>query len=99
MKKLNVEQQRELEQIRDWSQVILEYIDKYSPKGVPTFHGQVATIIEQAFDEGNLRGLRIVFKDLKEWAKGLSKIQYAELNHALMEKFGKDLYPKKKDDL
>jgi hypothetical protein len=95
MRKLTEEQQIEIQQIRDWSLVILEYFGKNSQPGVPTFHVQIATIIEREFNASNLRGLRLVFKDLKEWAKGLNKVRYAELNEVLMQKFGKDLFTKK----
>lgn len=95
MSKLNEEQINELRQIKQWVSVIVEYIGKVSPSGVPTYHTQAMEVIKQTYEKQDLRGMRLILKDITEWSKSLNKSQIDELNGQLRLKFGKDLNFKK----
>lgn len=89
MRKLNEKQQEELDFIKKWSLFIIQKIEETSgkPGGLAMFVGG----INEAYEKQNLRGMRYVFKDINEWARGISPVFENNLNVLLKEKFGKGL--------
>lgn len=88
-KQLNDIQQKELHHIKDWCLTILNFMIEKSGDN-PLFQ-QFKNIIVETHEKQNLKGLRHVIKDVNEWAKGLSKSDFDELNNLLNRKFEKDL--------
>jgi len=93
MKKLNNEQKKELERLKDWSLIILENIKKNvseHDKLYPIFL-KFFDVVHYAFVVEDLRGMRLMVQDLTSWGKQMDKAQVAELNQILRNKFGEDL--------
>lgn len=78
----------ELSFMRDWNWVIVDFLVKNENGEI---FKQLYQIISEAFDKKNLRGMRIMYNDNNEMARGLSLNKLTELNHILREKFGFDL--------
>lgn len=78
----------ELSFMRDWNWVIVDFLVK-NENG--DFFKQLYQVISEAFDKKNLRGMRMMYNDNNEMARGLSLNKLTELNHILREKFGFDL--------
>ena len=87
-KKLSQKDLDELSFMRDWNWVIVDFLVK-NDNG--EFFKQLYQIISETFDKGNLRGMRMIYNDNNEMARGLSLNKLTELNHILKEKFGFDL--------
>jgi hypothetical protein len=90
MRKSTEEQTAELQRMRDRSLTILAFMRKHNA-GIPFLLDQTAAIIEQTFANGNLRGMRHVVKDFREWALAMKPDRLAELNEELQQRFGETL--------
>ena len=91
MKKENLKN-TELTHILSWVTTILDFFIAKSnnPKEFDVFDTP-KKIALQVFNEGNLRGMRMLLKDTNEWSKALSLKDYGELNILLSSKFGFNL--------
>jgi cold shock CspA family protein len=88
-KKLNSSQIKELIHIKEWCFTIMDFmISHYEGKDVFV---QFSEVIKEGFNKQDLRGMRHVYKDTNEWAKGLPFAHIEELNQILNDKFGEDL--------
>jgi len=54
-------------------------------------------VIHQAFERRDLRGLRMVARDVAEWATDLSPEQQQQLDALLVSRFGRGLKDQRKD--
>jgi len=86
---LNEKQIKELFHTKDWCLTILDFIISRN-KHLPELNIFVE-LINNAYDEQNLRGMRYVIKDINEWAKGMPQSDFVDLNTILQDKFGEDL--------
>lgn len=87
--KLNDKQLKELTHINDWCLTILNFmIAKYEEGLGPKMFIEV---INDAYQKQNLKGLRCIYNDTNEWAKGLPQTDLDELNKLLKNRFGVDL--------
>lgn len=59
----------ELEYLRDWCVAIIRFMAELSPSDL---FDQTEDAINAAFERGDLRGLKMVSKDVGEWARGLA---------------------------
>lgn len=88
-KKLNSIQIKELIHIKEWCLTVMNFmISHYEGKDVFI---QFSEVIKEGFNKQDLRGMRYVYKDTNEWAKGLPLTHIEELNRILNEKFGEDI--------
>lgn len=87
-KKLSQKDLDELSFMRDWNWVIVDFLVKNENE---EFFKHLYQIISEAFDKNNLRGMRMMYNDNNEMARGLSLNKLTELNNILREKFGFDL--------
>lgn len=87
-KELDQKALNELSFMRDWNWVIVDFLVKNENGEI---FKQLYQIISEVFDKKNLRGMRIMYNDNNEMARGLSLNKLTELNHILREKFGFDL--------
>jgi hypothetical protein len=79
----------ELSFLKEWILTITDFLLlKYPKAETPTLMRQIVT---ETFEKSNLRGMRMVYKDMNELSKGLSSIDLEELNRVLKERFGSDL--------
>lgn len=88
-KKITEKQLEELEHIKEWCHTIISFMTKIG--GESPIFTQYIEVINDSYQKQNLKGLRYCFKDVNEWAKGLSKKDVEELNIALENKFGINL--------
>jgi hypothetical protein len=97
MNKQTDDQLRELKRLRDASLIIINFCWQSSDQEVaPLIFGNLRNVVNQTYEEGNLRGMRIIFGDMTEMSKGMRKEQIDSLNHILKKEFGVDLYNNKK---
>ena len=88
MKKILTEkQQKELVFMKDWILIVHDYIFKDDEDILE----EDKLYIIEAFEIGEIRGMRMAFNDTLDMAKDLSYAQKEELNAILREKFGTDL--------
>lgn len=78
----------ELSFLKDWNQMIVDFLVKNENT---EFFKELYKVITDAFDKKNLKGMRMVYNDTNEMARGLSPNKLTELNQVLKEKFGFDL--------
>ncbi len=91
-KKLSQKDLDELSFMRDWNWIIADFLVKNeSSESFKEVFKMSYQIISEAFDKKNLRGMRMMYNDNNEMARGLSPSQLNKLNHVLREKFGFDL--------
>jgi hypothetical protein len=75
--------------LRDWCQAILSFLRELGlASDIADEFGQV---VENALAERNVRGLRMVAKDLQEWVRGLPMNQQAQLEERLNLQFGRGI--------
>lgn len=87
-KELSQKELEELSFLKEWNLVIVDYFVKVKHE---TFLEQCYPIITEAFDNKNLRGLRMAYSDNNDMARDLLPSDLNELNQILREKFGYDL--------
>lgn len=85
----------ELAQLRDWSVAIVRFIAGVS-EPAPLFN-QMEEAISQAFERRDLRGLRMVSRDVAEWATDLSPQHQQQLDELLTSELGRGLTDERKD--
>ncbi len=78
----------ELSFLKDWNQMIVDFLVKNENT---EFLKELYQVITDAFDKKNLKGMRMMYNDTNEMARGLSSNKLTELNQILKEKFGFDL--------
>lgn len=76
----------ELSALRDRCVAIVRFIAELGDPG--DLFAQTEEAIHAAFERGDLRGLKMVSKDVDEWAKALSSSQRAKLDDVLRSRFG-----------
>src|SRR4029434_6102738 len=59
----------ELERLRSWCLATVEFMARLSPSNVLR---DTQDVINSAFERRDLRGLRMMCRDVREWTKGLS---------------------------
>lgn len=89
-KKLNEDQLKELDQLKEWCSTVIKFILENGPAG-NTMLMQYEAVINSSYQKKDIRGLRMVAKDTKEWAKGLIESDKNKLNEILESKFGSGL--------
>jgi hypothetical protein len=92
-----VKRAAELTSLRDWSLEIIRFMLASDPTAPVLTQAQDA--ISGAFDRGDLRGLRIVTRDVSEWARGLALSDRSRLDELLRSRFGKPLSSSSRRDL
>lgn len=75
----------ELSFMRDWNWAIVDFLVKNENGEV---FKELHQIISTTFDKKDLRGMRMIYNDNNEMAKGLSQDKQSELNLILKDKFG-----------
>ena len=88
-KKLNDIQQKELVRLKEQCLTILNFMIEKNGE-LPLFD-QFKNIIHETFEKKNISGLKYLSKDIIEWAKGLSQIDFASLQELLIKKFGTNM--------
>lgn len=87
-KELDQKTLEELSFMRDWNWAIMDFLVKNENE---EFFKEFYPIISEVFDKKDLRGMRMIYNDNNEMARGLSFHKLNELNRILREKFGFDL--------
>jgi len=95
-RKLPEAKQKELRFMKDWCIVIYDYLNIHKSTN-ENFYQSFTAIIQKAFDQHDLRGMRMVFNDTNEMARGLPETQLLELNRILEAKFGRSLTDEEKE--
>jgi len=88
MKRFTEQQLNELNFIRDWCNLIINYLVEL---GEIKLNGWEITIKEN-FQKGYIEGVRDTLNDMNTVGFDLPKEEFAELNRRLKERFGKTLY-------
>jgi len=87
-KELSKEQLHELEEMYNWNVIILQYfIEEVGNEILKT----PLAIVHQTYNDKNLKGMRMVFKDQLEWINGLEENYIKEIDRILKDKLGKGL--------
>lgn len=81
-------------QLRDWCTAIVRFMASVSAPA-PLFREMEA--IERAFERRDLRGLRMVARDLAEWASDLSPEHQEQLDGQLLAQLGRGLRGARQD--
>lgn len=79
----------ELNQKYKVSKTIFNFISEHNE--LTPLRRQVAQVLEETYKAQNLRGMRHIYKDFKEWALDLNKDQLSELNQILKDQFDESL--------
>jgi hypothetical protein len=82
------QREAEMRELRDWCVAILHAIGQFDPTGS---YSQAEQGVEAAFQRGDLRGLKMVARDVQEWATALSPADQQKLDQALRSRFGHGL--------
>jgi hypothetical protein len=67
---------------------ILDFLSKEDNSTVENFIDPFKKIIYETHSAGNLRGMRLLFKDINERSKALSPLKFGQLEKELRAKFG-----------
>lgn len=70
---------------------LMQELDPAYARKNASLHDYLIRIIDKAFSDQNLPGLKCLYNDLNENSRDLSPEQFDELNHILRRKFGQDL--------
>lgn len=79
----------ELEYLRDRSLMIIEFIIGKNAGNL--MMEQFKSVIQETYAKHNLKGLKILSRDLNAWAKGLPRKDILELEGLLAKRFGENL--------
>lgn len=90
MKKLSIVQSEELEHLKNWSLIIIRYMDEVSGPDSFAFKKFEDAILE-TYEKENLKGMKVILNDLRQWIKSLPKAHIDVVNQRLKAKFGRDL--------
>lgn len=85
----------ELLQLRDWCTAIVRFMASVSDSAL--LFGEMEEAIERAFERRDLRGLRMVARDLAEWAGDLSPERQEQLDEQLLAQLGRGLRNARQD--
>ncbi len=91
-----------LEQLKfmgDWCITIYEFIKETNPVDPFDFVRNSIYAINKTIESNHFQGMKMVYNDTNEMARGLSGKQLIELNKILHEKFGKSLIDEEKETL
>lgn len=94
-KALDKKKYNELELKKEWSLIIISFIQNIDKNEY--FFEQLKNSVGAAFFDNDLKGIRMIYNDVNEWAKGLDKSQLSELNKILIAKFGRSLIDEEKE--
>lgn len=87
-RKINQNKLEELIFLKEWNETIVKFfVLKSKNNSLEIFH----QIINETFNKSDLKGMRMIYKDLNEGANDLPLIEFNELNQQLSQKFGTDL--------
>jgi hypothetical protein len=78
----------DLKALADWCMVVLRFKKKSFPPELMGIISDMEKGVQRAQSEGNLRGLRAVVGDLKEWSGELTPQERNELDNALRHEVG-----------
>ena len=114
-RKLNEKQLEELKFKYEWCKTIQEFINAHEDDSFdvelmqdldsafaeqnPSMHDYLIRVLDKAYLEQNLVGLRSSINDYNENARDLTPAELEELNAILREKFGEDLVHNRQKDL
>lgn len=114
-RKLNEKQLEELKFKYEWCKTIQEFINAHEDDSFdvelmqdldsafaeqnPSIHDYLIRVLDKAYLEQNLVGLRSSINDYNEDARDLTPAEFEELNAILREKFGEDLVHNRQKDL
>jgi hypothetical protein len=83
MGKLSEAETKELHLLGDWISYAIDFILKSGPS-----HAQFRAVVDQALKRNDLKGMKMVGKDMKEWIRGLDGDGKKNLEQALADRFG-----------
>lgn len=86
---LSNKREAEMKELRDWCVAILQFMARIDPSSGVYAQGEQA--VEAALQRGNHRGLKMVARDVREWAAALSPGDRHDLDEALRSRFGRGL--------
>lgn len=114
-RKLNEKQLEELKFKYEWCKTIQEFINAHEDDSFdvelmqdldsafaeqnPSMHDYLIRVLDKAYLEQNLVGIRSSINDYNEDARDLTPAEFEELNAILREKFGEDLVHNRQKDL
>ena len=114
-RKLNEKQLEELKFKYEWCKTIQEFINAHEDDSFdvelmqdldsafaeqnPSMHDYLIRVLDKAYLEQNLVGLRSSINDYNEDARDLTPAELEELNAILREKFGEDLVHNRQREL
>lgn len=78
----------EARRLRDWCVAIVKFMGEASPSELL---GQTESAINYAFERRDLRGLRVVSKDIAQWVQGMTSKDQERLDDVLRTQFGRGL--------
>jgi hypothetical protein len=81
--KLSEAETKELHLLADWISYAVDFMLKSGP-----IHAEFRTVIDQALKRNDLKGMKMVGKDMKEWIRGLDGAGKKNLEQALADRFG-----------
>ncbi len=87
MKKLTEKQQIELQYHKDYSLFVINFLSKNNGQKSDFIFSDMKKVLIKCFKEKNLKALKIISRDIKEWTKCLSRQEEDELNLILESKF------------
>ncbi len=70
-----------LEYLRDRSILIVDYMLQINPENLPL--RQVRAVIETTFENGDLKGMKLISRDVNAWSNGMSKSEILGLENVL----------------
>lgn len=78
----------QLTELRDISLFLFDYYDKvYGEQLMKAIRG-LRDVVLHTYQTGNLSGMKMIVRDLREMARGQNKAQLTEMNVLMMERFG-----------
>ena len=91
----NSERAAALKELRDWCVAAIRFLAECDPSS--EVFAQSEQAIEAAFQRGNLRGLKMVASDVREWTTALSPGDWQRLDQVLRSRFGRGLADEAKE--
>lgn len=89
MKRSGDDRKKEINELADWCEFITRFI--YDRPGSSHKLGSALSGTQMGRERGDLGGLRMVYRDTNEWARGLGKQERDKLDLLLKERFGHGL--------
>src|SRR5579863_8844553 len=80
------------------SLTILDFVEEKIIQQPPIIASkEFRDIVNQTYNQQDLRGMRLLSKDITNWAKDLDKMQISEIDQILKKKLGEGLYNDQKN--